>query len=101
MTKKTITIIVAVILIGVISAAKIISCTTNVDDVKKERQQIINKDSLAREIEKKILDSIGVRIGGLESRIKQDSIDLRKLRIQNDRLEKLYRNIDLSDRPEF
>ena len=69
--------------------------------IQRNSNRIIRVDSLAREVEKMVIDSLKDWREGVEQRQRLDSIEIQKLRRQNEKLEKAYRDLDFSDRPRF
>lgn len=74
---------------------------TRLEKLIENSREVVDQDALYRALEKRIMDSVTVRLTGLKSRLQKDSIELLKLRKQNERLENNYRRIDVSDRPNF
>jgi len=69
--------------------------------IKEDTEKIITRDSIARVIHKQVMDSLAGWKKRVDDRIKADSIEVRKIRKQNDKLERAFRDIDISDRPRF
>ncbi len=74
---------------------------SQIDNIRVAKEALLVADTIASMVEKKVMDSIKAQLEDVQTRLKKDSMELRKLRQQNARLEKLYRDIDVSDRPHY
>lgn len=69
--------------------------------IERNTDKIIQIDSIARVLEERIMDSLESKFEQVEVRIKRDSMEIVKIRRANARLEKSFRDIDVSDRPRY
>lgn len=89
---------IAIVLLAVRDKEK----SARIEQILHRKQQVIDKDSLAAIIERRVIDSLDKRIiEPLRSRLKSDSVELHLMRKKNEKLENLFRSIDVSDRPRY
>jgi hypothetical protein len=72
-----------------------------IKELKESVEVVVNYDSIISAREKVLLDSVQVLRESLKEQKEYQRNENRKLRQKNEALEKHFRDLDLSDRPEF
>lgn len=69
--------------------------------LKENVDKVVNYDSIMSAMEKRILDSVKVLRTSLEQIKQEQRNENKRLRKQNQELERRFRDLDISDRPDF